>query len=116
MKRLLSIFCLLIGCFTLYASPTESEDAAKAALEKIDVLIHQEQRAGDIGKESKARWQKMLTLKNYSLTEQQADEALVQMEWFRERSQWDYYYRTWQLRTNALSALGKLQQSLQETQ
>ena len=116
MKRLLSIFCLLIGCFTLYASPTESEDAAKAALEKIDVLIHQEQRAGDIGKESKARWQKMLTLKNYSLTEQQADEALVQMEWFRERNQWDYYYRTWQLRTNALSALGKLQQSLQETQ
>jgi signal transduction histidine kinase len=55
-------------------------------------------------------------LKNLSLTEKQAEEAVVQMEWFRKHGQWDNYYRTWQLKTNALSALGKLKQSLQETQ
>lgn len=116
MKRLLSIFGLLIGCFTLYAGPTESEDAAKAALARIEVQISQQQLRGDVERESDARWQKMLTLKNYSLTEQQAKEAEYQMEWFSKNGQWDNYYRTWQLKTNALSALGKLQQSLQETQ
>ena len=38
------------------------------------------------------------------------------MEWFRSNDQWDNYYRTWQLKANALSAQGKMQQSLQETQ
>lgn len=116
MKRLLSIFCLLIGCFTLYAGPTESEDAAKAALARIDVQISQQQLRGDAEREGNARWQKMLILKNNSLTKQQAEEAEYQMEWFRQNNQWDHYYRTWQLRTNALSAMGKLQQALQETQ
>ena len=127
MKRPLLIFCLLIGCLALYAAPTErlregehssemSEDAAKAALAKIDAQIVSEQKAGDIVRESQARWKKMVTLKNLSLTKEQADEAAVQMEWFREHNQWDDYYRTWQLKANALSAMGKLQQSLQETQ
>lgn len=116
MKRILSIFSLLIGCIVLYAGPRESEDAAKAALARIDVQISQERLRGDVEREGQARWQKMLTLKNYSLTKQQAEEAEYQMEWFLRNNQWDNYYRTWQLRTNALSALGKLQQSLQETQ
>lgn len=116
MKRLLSIFCLLIGCFTLYAGPTESEDAAKAALARIDVQISQQQLSGDVEREGNARWQKMLTLKNYAMTKQQAEEAEIQMKWFRQNNQWDNYYRTWQLKANALSAQGKLQQSLQETQ
>ena len=116
MKRLLSIFCLLIGCFTLYASPTESEDAAKAALAQVNAQIIYEQRGGNIEKEGEARWLKMVTLKNYSLTEEQAEEAVVQMEWFYEHHQWDNYYRTWQLKANAMSAMGKLQQSLKETQ
>ena len=127
MRRLLSILCLLIGCFTLYAGPTEglrvgerssgmNEDAAKTALARIDVQISQQQLRGDVEREGNARWQKMLILKNYSLTKQQVEEAELQMEWFRRNNQWDYYYRTWQLKTNALSASGKLQQSLQETQ
>ena len=127
MKRLLSIFCLLIGCLTLNASPTEglreddrgpgmSEDAAKAALAQVEAQIIYEQRAGNIVKEGEARWLKMVTLKNYSQTQEQADEADVQMEWFYEHSQWDNYYRTWQLKANAMSAMGKLQQSLHETQ
>ena len=116
MKRLLSILCLLIGCYTIYAGPTESEDAAKAALAKIDEQIAYEQRTGNIEKEGQARWQKIVTLKNYSQTDQQAKEAEVQMEWFYKNGQWDNYYRTWQLKANALSAQGKLQLSLQETQ
>ena len=116
MKRLISIFFLLIGCFTTYASPTESKDAAKAALAKIDELIAYEQRTGNLEKESEARWQKIVTLKNYSQTKEQFKEAEVQMKWFYENGQWDNYYRTWQLKANALSALGRLQQSLQETQ
>ena len=116
MKRLLSILYLLIGCYTIYASPTESEDAAKAALAKIDEQIAYEQRTGDVEKEGDARWQRMVALKNYSLTKEQAEEAVIQMEWFYKHNQWDNYYRTWQLKANALSALGKLQLSLQETQ
>lgn len=116
MKRLLSILYLLIGCYTIYASPTESEDAAKAALAKIDEQIAYEQRTGDLEKEGDARWQKMVALKNYSMTKKQAEEAEVQMEWFYKNNQWDNYYRTWQLKANALCALGKLQLSLQETQ
>lgn len=116
MKRLLSIFCLLMGCLMLYAGPKESEDAAKAALAGIEVQISQQQLRGDVEREGNARWQKMLTLKNFAMTKQQVEEADIQMEWFRRNNQWDNYYRTWQLKTNALSAQGKLQQSLQETQ
>jgi signal transduction histidine kinase len=93
-----------------------SEDAAKAALAQVEAQIIYEQRAGNIVKEGEARWLKMVTLKNYSQTQEQADEADVQMEWFYEHSQWDNYYRTWQLKANAMSAMGKLQQSLHETQ
>ena len=100
----------------LYASPTEGEDAAKAALAKIDEQIAHEQKRGNIEKEGLARWKKMLALKNYLLTQEQVDEATIQMEWFRKHSQWDNYYRTWQMKANALCALGKLQLSLQETQ
>ena len=115
MKRLLMILTFLIGWLALYAGSIENKDA-EDALAEIDAMIAQEQRAGNTEGESHARWQKIVTLKNYSLTKEQAEEAEVQMEWFRKHSQWDNYYRTWQLRANALCALGKLQQSLQETQ
>lgn len=81
-----------------------------------DQQIAYEQQQGNVEKEGQARWQKIVTLKNFSLTEMQAAEANVQMEWFRKHGQWDYYYRTWQLRANALCALGKLQPALHETQ
>lgn len=81
-----------------------------------DQQIAYEQQQGNVEKEGQARWQKIVTLKNFSLTEMQAAEAEVQMEWFRKHGQWDYYYRTWQLRANALCALGKLQPALHETQ
>ena len=116
MRQLLITFCFLIGCLSSFAGPTGSEDAAEAALAAADSLIGYEQQQGDIGKEALARWQKIVTLKNYSLTEQQAVEAKIQMEWFRKHKQWDCYYRTWQLRANALCALGKLQPALRETQ
>ena len=81
-----------------------------------DQQIAYEQQQGNVEKEGQARWQKIVTLKNFSLTEMQAAEANVQMGWFRKHGQWDYYYRTWQLRANALCALGKLQAALHETQ
>ena len=115
MKRQLLILCLLAGCITICANP-ESEDAAKEALAKADELIAYEQRTGNVEKEGQARWQKIVTLKNFSKTQEQAEEAEIQMEWFSSHGQWDNYYRTWQLKANALSAQGKLQQSLQETQ
>jgi len=115
-KILLSFLALLTSCLTLHAGPTEGEDAAKETLSRIDTQIAQEQQSGDVEKEGLARWQKMVTLKNYSLTEEQLTEAEIQMEWFFEHSQWDHYYRTWQLKANAMCALGKLQPALQETQ
>ena len=116
MKRLLTIFGLLIGCTMLFANQTENKDAAKAALAQINAQIRQEQQNGDIGKESETRWKKIVTLKNYSMTKELNEETEVQMEWFRKHDEWDNYYRAWQLKANTLSALGKLQQSLLETQ
>lgn len=116
MRRILILMILLIGCLTLWAGPTENKETAEEALAKIDAQIAHEQQAGDLTKEGLARWQKIQVLKNFSLTEEQVDEAIVQMEWFRSHHQWEHYYRTWQIKTNGLSALGKLQQALQETQ
>ena len=94
-KRLLIVIALLSWGFALYAV-----------------------RGGatDIKQESEARWQKIVALKNSSQTQQLVQEADVQMEWFRSHNEWDNYYRTWQLKANSLSAQGKLQTSLQETQ
>ena len=94
MKRLLITITLLVWTFTLYADPTEGKDT----------------------QEAQARWEMILDMKNSSKTKEMADEAAVQMEWFRSHEQWDYYYRVWQLKANALSAEGKLQLALQETQ
>ena len=116
MRQLLITFCLLIVCLPLSASAKDSKDAAEAALVAADQQIAYEQQQGNVEKEGQARWQKIVTLKNFSLTEMQAAEANVQMGWFRKHGQWDYYYRTWQLRANALCALGKLQAALHETQ
>ena len=91
-------------------------DAAKAALAHVDSLIAQGRQSGDAEKEGLARWQKVVTLKNYSLTKEQLAETDIQMEWFGKHGQWDRYYRTWQLKANALSAMGRLQSALQETQ
>ena len=115
MKRLLTIIGFLTWWGLLYASNPDGRDAEEA-LAQIDNQIAQYHQKGDTEKESEARWQKIQTLKNFSMTEQQAEEALIQMEWFRNNQQWDNYYRSWQLRSNALSAMGKLQLALQETQ
>ena len=116
MRRLLSILTCLAWSLTLIASPTENKDAVEAALAEIDRQISHARQKGDTRNECLARWQKIVTLKNFSLTAEQAKEAEVQMDWFRKNDQWDYYYRSWQLKANALSALGNLQQALQETQ
>lgn len=115
MKRLLTIIGFLTWWGLLYASNPDGRDAEEA-LAQIDNQIAQYHQKGDTEKESEARWQKIQTLKNFSMTEKQAEEALFQMEWFRNNQQWDNYYRSWQLRSNALSAMGKLQLALQETQ
>ena len=94
-KRLLIVIALLTWGFALYAVRGG---------------------AADVRQESEARWQKIVTLKNSSQTSKLAQEAEVQMEWFGSHNEWDNYYRTWQLKANALSAQGKLQTALQETQ
>ena len=94
-KRLLIVIALLTWGFALYAV---------------------QGGASDVKQESEARWQKILTLKNSSQTNKLVQEAEVQMEWFSSHNEWDNYYRTWQLKANAMSAQGKLQTSLQETQ
>lgn len=115
-RQLLLMTSLLIGCMMLYAGPTEGTETKEVALARIDTQIAYQQRMGDVEKEGEYRWERMVALKNYSYTEEQLKEAEIQMEWFRSNDQWDNYYRTWQLKANALSAQGKMQQSLQETQ
>lgn len=116
MRRLLTIFAFSICCLALDASSADSKDAVEVALAKVDAQIAHEQQAGSLEKEGEARWQKILTLKNYSKAMELIAEADVQMEWFRKNDQWDNYYRTWQLKANNLCSEGKLQQGLQETQ
>ena len=116
MKRIQTILIFLTWCIVIYANHTESKGAAKAALAEIDGQIAHWQRLGDIENEGLARWKKIVTLKNASMTKELADEAEIQMTWFHRQSQWDNYYRTWQLKANALSSLGKLQLALHETQ
>ena len=116
MKRLLTILSLLAWCLTIDAGSTENKGAVEAALAQIDAQIAHEQQTGDVVQEGEARWQKILTLKNYSLTKELVAEADAQMGWFSRFNQWDNYYRTWQLKANSLCAQGKLQQALQETQ
>ena len=116
MRRLKTILTLLTWCIVVYANHTEPKDAAKAALAEIDGQIAHWQRTGNLEKEGLARWKKIVTLKNSTMTKELAEEAEVQMTWFHRHGQWDNYYRAWQLKANALSALGKLQLALQETQ
>ena len=115
-RQLLLMTSLLIGCMMLYAGPTEGTETKEVALARIDTQIAYQRRMGDVEKEGEYRWERMVALKNYSYTEEQLKEAEIQMEWFRSNDQWDNFYRTWQLKANALSAQGKMQQSLQETQ
>ena len=116
MKRISTILIFLTWCIVMYANHTESKGLAKAALAEIDGQIAHWQRLGDIEKEGLARWKKIVTLKNSSMTKELADEAEIQMTWFYGQSQWDHYYRTWQLKANALCSMGKLQLALHETQ
>lgn len=116
MRRQLLIIAFLAGSLVPCVSQTEEEDTARVTLAEIDAQIAREQKRGDAEKEGLARWQKIVILKNSSLSKELADEAEVQMDWFFKHGQWDNYYRTWQLKANALHALDKLQQSLQETQ
>jgi signal transduction histidine kinase len=98
------------------ADQTETKKIANAALAEIDGQIAHWQRADDQVQEGLARWKKMVTLKNSSMTKELAEEAEIQMTWFHKHGQWDNYYRTWQLKANSLCSLGKLQLALQETQ
>ena len=116
MRRLLTTLTLLLWWFTLNAITSDKKISAKSALAEIETQIAYEQKTGNVEKEGQLRWQKIVTLKNLALTEQMADEAEVQLEWFRKNGQWDNYYRTWQIKANALCAQGKLQIALQETQ
>lgn len=115
-RKLLIIIGLLATGLSLFAASTEGKDAPEKSLSQIDSMIVHWQQKGNIGKEGEARWQKIVALKNSSLTGELFVESEPQMEWFKKHRQWDNFYRTWQLKANSLSAQGKLQQSLQETQ
>lgn len=115
-RKLLIIIGLLATGLSLFAASTEGKEAPEKSLSQIDSMIVHWQQKGNIGKEGEARWQKIVALKNSSLTEELFAESEPQMEWFKKHRQWDNFYRTWQLKANSLSAQGKLQQSLQETQ
>ena len=116
MRRLLTIINFLTWSLLLSASPTKGGKAVNAALARINEQIAHEHQSGNLEKEGYARWQKIVTLKNFSMADELTAEAEVQMEWFLEQGQWDNYYRTWQLKANTICSQGKLQLALQETQ
>ena len=111
MGRLLSTITVLVWC--LVAFPQGKTDSA---LVVIDEQIAHAQQAGDIEKESEARWKKIEVLHSFSQADKLSEETEVQLEWFRRHGQWDYYYRIWQRKTNILCMRGELQLALQELQ
>ena len=66
-KRLLTMIGLLTWGLALFASQTEGSDAAEKALASVEALIAQEQQMGNVDQEGQARWQKIVTLKNFSI-------------------------------------------------
>ena len=111
MRRLFSTIIILACCLVLSA-----QDKVDSALAVVDGQIAQEQQAGDIEKEAEARWKRIEVLHAASQADRLLPETDIQMEWFRRNGQWDFYYRTWQRKTNILSMQGKLQLSLQQLQ
>ena len=111
MRRLLSFILFLAYSLVLLA-----QEHADSALASIDLQIAQEQQAGRVEKEGEARWKKIELLHRSSQADKMLAEAEVQLEWFHKHEQWEYYYRTWQRKTNILCMEGKLQLALQELQ
>ena len=111
MKRLFTAITILAWSLVLMA-----QDQADSALAVVEEQIAYQHQAGDIEKEGEARWKKIEVLHSSSQADRLLAEADIQMEWFRKHEQWDYYYRTWQQKTNILCMQGKLQLALQELQ
>ena len=129
MTRLLSTVILLAWSFMLQAAPPsrpESLDSLYAyyrakgnldsALTVLDMQVAQAQAAGDAKREGEARWKKIALLHSFSQADPLIKEADTQMAWFKNHGQWDYYYRSWQRKTNILTMQGKLRQALHELQ
>ena len=111
MRRLFSTIIVLTCCLVVSA-----QGKVDSALAIVDQQIAQEQQAGDIDKEAEARWKRIEVLHSASQADRLLPETDIQMEWFRRNGQWDFYYRTWQRKTNILSMQGKLQLALQQLQ
>ena len=92
-RKLLIIIGLLATGLSLFAASTEGKEAPEKSLSQIDSMIVHWQQKGNIGKEGEARWQKIVALKNSSLTGELFAESEPQMEWFKKHRQWDNFYR-----------------------
>lgn len=111
MRQFFSTILLLAWSLALSA-----QDKVDSALAAIDTQIAIEHQEGNITKEGDARWKKVELLHKASQADRLLAETEVQMEWFGRHGQWDYYYRTWQRKTNILCMQGKLQLALKELQ
>ena len=111
MGRLCSTIILLVWSLVLSA-----QDQVDSVLAVIDGQIAHEQQVGNVEKEAEARWRKIEMLHTSSQADRLLAETEIEMDWFRKHEQWDYYYRTWQQKTNILCMQGKLQLALQELQ
>ena len=111
MRRFFSTIILLVWSLALLA-----QDKVDSALAAIDAKIAIEHKEGNTDKEGAARWKKIELLHSSSLADRLLEETEVQMAWFSKNGQWDYYYRTWQRKTNILCMQGRLQLALQELQ
>ena len=86
------------------------------ALSTLDDLITLEQSMGREKEEGVARWRRIVVLNNFSRNKDIPAEVDVQMAWFKDHQQWDYFYRVWQRKTTAYCTLGKMQLALQDVQ
>ena len=93
-----------------------AQDNVQATLSFLDEWIAFEHQRGNDDEEAKARWSRVAVMNNQSLDSMMLKEAPEQMEWFARHKRWDYYYDTWDCKTNVYLYSGHLQTALREAQ
>ncbi|MCR4602613.1 MAG: hypothetical protein K5683_03635 [Prevotella sp.] len=92
--------------------------SSKGDIDKILNMLEEwaayERQQGNATVEGKVRNYKISMLSNYGRDDALLAEAPLQMAWFKEHEQWDYYYSTWDAKASSYLYTNKVQTALHE--
>lgn len=93
-----------------------SEGNVNKALGILEEWTAYERNRGNQQKEAATRWYKIAVLNNYNLNDALLAEAPVQMAWFEQHGEWEFYYNTWDSKASVYLYDGRLQTALYEAE